>query len=104
MQAWLKLSMAKYAMGMPAISEARYCEYPSTTIRITSTQTQGSIPELCVSTGGKEDRARQLRAFGKIVSPHLREAQEQFLQALQDAVHCSNCHEKLNKSLDALAR
>jgi hypothetical protein len=101
-QAWLKLSMAKYAMGMPAFSEASYREYPITTVRVTATQAQASLHELCLTTGGKDDRAKQLRAFGGIVSPHLREAQQDFLDALQCAVQCSNAHRKLDAALGAL--
>jgi hypothetical protein len=94
--------MAKYAMGMPAFLEASYREYPITSVRVTASQAQGSLHELCLTTGGTEDRAKQLRAFGGMVSPHLREAQRDFLDALECAVQCRNAQRKLNAALGAL--
>lgn len=99
LQGWLEVSMSKYAMGSTSISQAQYRESPDTCVHVASTSSTGN-DDLQLQGGGAAELQQQLRGFGGMVSPHLREAQRHFVAALNAAVACANAQRRLRVQLD----
>ena len=98
-QGWLALSMAKYAMGNSSISQVQYRDSASTCTHVASTSASGEASSLQLSEGSAAEFAQQLRGFGGMVSPHVRDSQKYFVAALRAAIACANAQRQLQTHL-----
>jgi hypothetical protein len=91
----MSISKAKYSMGMTAVTASQFCGPLQGNARVAALEDG----QLLLQLEDGHDLAN-LRVFGTLVSPNLRNAQEDFKLALMAVVKLINARNKLCEAVN----